>query len=104
MPDSTPKNSHIWVNGIISSDKMPYLQIDIDGHMVTMTMADARNVARDIEQQCARTEVDAMIYRFFDKQEYPLGAAVALMMEFRSFRDKLDDEPVEKTRTDPDAG
>lgn len=95
--------SNIFVNGIVSvRDKRPYIQVDIDGHLVQLSMADARNVARDIEVMCARTEADAMIHKFFSKMQYPQGANNALMMEFREFRADLDNEPVEKTRTDPD--
>jgi hypothetical protein len=96
--------SDILVNGIVAArDRRPYLQIDIDGHMVQLSMADARNVARDIERMCARTEADAMIHRFFVRQDFPKEAAAALMIAFRDFRSQLDREPVEKSETNPDA-
>lgn len=96
--------NNILVVGLISHrDKQPYIQIDIDGHLVQLSMAQARNIARDIEAMCARTEADAMIHRFFERQGFPEGAGAALMMEFRDFRMKLDEEDVEKTRVDPDA-
>jgi hypothetical protein len=53
---------------------------------------------------CARTEADAMIHSFFDKSEFPPEAGAAIMHGFREFRAALDDEEVEKTRTDPDTG
>lgn len=97
--------NHIIVNGIVAArDNMPYLQIDIDGHIVQLSMADARNVTRDIEVMCARTEADAMILKFFSAQQYPKGAGAALMVAFRDFRAKLDEETVEKFRSDPDQG
>jgi hypothetical protein len=96
--------SNILVNGIVSHrDKQPYIQLDIDGHMVQMSMAEARNIARDIEVMCARTEADAMIHKFFADQQFPEGANAAVMVAFREFRNKLDGEAVEKTRVDPDA-
>jgi hypothetical protein len=70
---------------------------------VQMSMADARNVARDIEVMCARTEADAMIHKFFERQGFAAQAGAALMVEFRDFRHALDEEAVEKTREDPDA-
>jgi hypothetical protein len=94
---------HILVTGIVAiRNGEPYLVVDVDGHSVQMSMADARNVARDIEVMCARTEADAMIHRFFAKQGFPEQAGAALMLEFRDFRAKLDEEVVEKTREDPD--
>lgn len=96
--------NNILINGIVSRrDKQPYLQMDVDGHLVQLSMARARNVARDIEAMCARTEADAMIHRFFDRKDFPEGAAQAIMVEFRDFRMKLDEEATEKLRVDPDA-
>ena len=93
----------ILVNGIVSHrDFQPYLQVDVDGHLVQLTMAQARNVARDIEAMCARTEADAMIHRFFARNDFPAAAGAALMVEFRDFRMQLDADQVEKTREDPD--
>lgn len=95
--------NNILVSGIVSQrDKLPYIQIDIDGHMVQMSMAQARNVARDIEVMCARTEADAMIHKFFTAEEFPKGANDAVMLAFRDFRMQLDEDEVEKTRVDPD--
>jgi hypothetical protein len=38
---------NILVSGIVAvRDKRPYIQVDIDGHMVQMSIAEARNVAR----------------------------------------------------------
>lgn len=96
--------SHVIVNGIVSHrDRQPYVQLDIDGHLVQMSMAQARSIARDIEVSCARAEADAMIYKFFSAKDYPEGAGAALMIAFRDFRSQLDAEEVERTQGDPDA-
>jgi len=96
---------NVLINGIVAArDKQPYLVMDVDGHSVQMTMADARNIARDIERMCARTEADAMIIRFFDKQDFPKGAVLALLVEFREFRSALDAEEVEKSEDRPPHG
>ena len=98
MPDK-----QIMINGLVSArDFEPYVQIDVDGHIVQHSMAQARNIARDIERMCARTEADAMIHRFFSKQDYPPGASAAVMFEFREFRSRLDAEEVETSESDPD--
>lgn len=92
----------ILVGGIISNRNMqPYIQVEIDGKIAQLSMAQARSVARQIEVQCARTESDAMIYKFFDDQQYPKGAAQAVMGAFRDFRSKLDEEVVETSETTP---
>jgi hypothetical protein len=96
--------ANILINGIVSMrDKQPYLQIDIDGKLAQLSMADARNIARDIEVMCARTEADAMIHKFFSAQGFPKDAGAALMLSFRDFRSQLDAESVEKSESDPDA-
>ena len=83
-------------------DKMPYIQIDIDGHTVQLSMADARNIARDIERMCARTEADAMIHKFFSTNNFPEGANAAIMLAFREFRSKLDSEHVDSFERKPE--
>lgn len=83
-------------------DKEPMVIILQDGKRVAiLTVAQARNIAMDMLQQASRAEADSMIYQFFDKQEYPEGAAIALMGEFREFRLKLDTEWVEKSVSNP---
>lgn len=96
--------SSFWVNGIVSQrDKQPYIQLSNEKGMICqMSMAQARNVAMDILQMCARTEADAMILKFFEKAEFPNNAAGALMVEFRDFRATLDDEMIETRRENPD--
>jgi hypothetical protein len=96
--------SGIGVEGLVAArDKQPYVVLFVDGARVAqLTMAQARNVARDIERMCARTEADAMIHKFFEEMlEAPPAAGAAMMLEFRKFRSELDAEPVEKTETTP---
>jgi hypothetical protein len=66
-----------------------------------LSMAEARNVANDILSLCARTECDAMIFKFFNKMEFPEAAAGALMQDFRDFRAELDTEFVQKSMDNP---
>lgn len=93
-----------WVNGIVSQrNQQPYVQLSNEKGMIAqLSMAEARNVAIDILQMAARTEADAMLLKFFDKHEFPEGAAVALMQEFRDYRAALDDEAILTRRSDPD--
>jgi hypothetical protein len=95
----------ILVSGIVSHrDRRPYLHLSNEnGMLAQLSMAEAKNIAIDILQMCARTEADAMILKFFDKAEFPEGAAAALMMDFRDFRAELDDEAIETSRDNPDA-
>ena len=96
---------HFWVNGIVAiRDKQPYVQLSTEkGIIAQLSMAEARTIAMDILQMAARTEADAMLRKFFDRQEYPQGAADALVVAFRNFRAELDDQAVEHdTRVSPE--
>jgi hypothetical protein len=76
---------------------MPYIQLSNENGMVAqLTMAQAQQVARDILVMAARTEMDAMVLKFFSKQEFPEGAGAALMTELRDFRAEQDAEEVER--------
>lgn len=95
----------ILISGVVSvKDKRPYLHMDYDGHLIQLSMAEARDHAKDILTACGYAEADAMILKFFDKQHFPDGAALALMKDFRDFRAALEDEEIEKIRVDPDTG
>ena len=99
--------SEIMINGIVSHrDKLPYLQITHTdkGMIAQLSMAQARNIAMDILQMCARTEADAMLIKFFAAHEFPDEAASALLISFRDFRAMLDDEIIQTSREDPDTG
>jgi flagellar biosynthesis regulator FlbT len=87
---------HFWVNGVVAvRDKMPYIEFSNENGMIAqLTIAQAQQVARDILVMAARTEMDAMVLKFFDKQEFPEGAGAALMTELREFRAAQDAEEV----------
>ncbi|HTF66649.1 MAG TPA: hypothetical protein VK638_28595 [Edaphobacter sp.] len=93
----------ILVSGIVSHrDKQPYIHLSNENAMLAqLSMAQARNIAMDILQMCARTEADAMILKFFNKADFPENAAAALMIEFRDFRADLDDEAIEASHREP---
>lgn len=97
--------STLWVNGIVSvKDKQPYIQLSNEnGIFSQLTMAQARNVAMDILQMCARTEADAMIHKYFEEVGHP-EISGQIMLGFREFRAKLDDEAVERERSNPEEG
>jgi hypothetical protein len=88
-----------WVNGVVAArDKQPYIQLSNEkGILAQMSMAEARQVAHDILVMCSRTEADAMILKFFDKEEFPKNAGPLIMMDFRDFRAALDDEAIGHT-------
>jgi hypothetical protein len=89
---------HLWVNGVVAvRDNMPYIQLSNENGMVAqLTMAQAQQVARDILVMAARTEMDAMVLKFFSKQGFPEGAGAALMTELRDFRAEQDAKEVER--------
>ena len=95
----------ISVEGIVAArDKRPYVVVFFNGQRAQLSIADARNVAMDILQMASRTEADAMILKFFDRNEFPSGAAAAIMKDFRDFRLELDSEPIETYTTEPTGG
>jgi uncharacterized protein (DUF1501 family) len=93
------KPDYFWVNGIVAQgDKQPYIQLSNEnGMLAQLSMAQARQVAQDILTMASRTEADAMLLKFFDRMEFPSGAASALMQEFRDYRATLDDEELDHT-------
>ncbi len=82
-------------SAVTNPDKTPIVVLTIGSHRAILTVAQARKIAADIVQHTARSEADAMIYRFFDNQKFPVGAAEGLMYNFRVFRHELDNEEVE---------
>ena len=99
--------SELIINGVVAKDdKQPYLQISSTdkGPLAQLTMAQARSVAIDILQMCARTEADAMIWKFIHEEKLPEQLGTALMYKFRDFRAQLDDEEVATSRSDPETG
>ena len=95
-----------WVTGIVSAiDKQPYIQLSNEKGMIAqLSMGQARNIAMDILNMAARTEVDAMIHNFcaqYGKAE--MGPV--LMQHFRDYRAKIDQEKIEREiGEDPNAG
>ncbi len=95
---SKTAGEHFFVNGIVAArDKQPYIQLANENGMIAqMSMAQARQVAQDILVMASRTEADAMIHLFFEKQQFPAEAGNALMVMFRDFRAELDAEAPER--------
>lgn len=106
-PGNVPNagDTHVFVDGIVAArDKEPYVRMTINGEKAQLTVAEARKIAADLHTTAARTEADAMVLRFFSDHQFPEGAAAALMMDFRYFRQQQDEKPVEGTAVDPDSG
>lgn len=100
-----PQDTHVFVDGIVAArDKEPYVRLIVNGEKAQLSIAEAHKVAVDLLKMAARTEADAMILRFFSDQQYPEGAAAAVMQEFRYFRQRQDDKAVEQVIVDPDSG
>jgi hypothetical protein len=99
-----PATVEVWVNGIVAvRNSQPYVQLlTSSGIMTQWTVGEARKIANDIVTMASRCEADAMMVKFFGRMEFPNGALVAIMQEFRDFRHALDMEPVE-SRSDPEA-
>jgi len=89
-----------WVNGIVSArNKQPYIQLSNDKGMIgQFTVSEARSIAHDLLVMASRTEADAMILKFFEKEEMPPNLGAFVMMDFREFRSALDEEHIEKAR------
>ena len=97
--------SHFLISGVVAHrDKRPYIHMDINGRLHQLSVSQARNIASNILLACSMAEADAMILRFFQKKEFPEGAAAAIMVDFREFRNELDIQDYENERIDPDSG
>ena len=101
-----PTGINLIVSGIVAArNGIPYVQIATDQRMVAqLTVQEARNVAHDILGAAHNAEADAMIVRFFRRNDFPDTALGALMTDFRQFRHELEMEKVETSRLDPDTG
>lgn len=88
-----------WVNGIVAvRDGNPYIQLSNEkGIIAQLSMSETRQIAMDMLVMASRTEADAMIFRFFDKQEFPKDAAGAVMVAFRDYRAALDADKAERS-------
>ena len=99
------ERQNITVEGIVAvRDKQPYVVVRIDDARAQLSLATARHIANDILLQATRIEADAMMVKFFDRMEFPEGALAAIMLEFRDFRQKLDDERIETWTSVPMEG
>ena len=74
------------------------------GIIAQLSMAQARNVAMDILNMAARTEMDAMLLRFCDEKLEHEEVGAQMMQLFRDYRMQLDQEKVETAMQDPDTG
>lgn len=93
---SDTKDQNLVVNGIVAvRDGQPYVQL-LSGDKIfsQLSIAQARKVAADIVQMAARTESDAMLFKFFDARELPKEAAAAVINDLRDYRYELDTEQV----------
>jgi hypothetical protein len=98
-------NTHIFVDGIVSMrDKEPYVRITLNGERAQLEIASAHKIAVDLIKVAARTEADAMLIQFFGQNEFPAGVSIALMQEFRRYRQEQDEKPVEQSVVDPESG
>lgn len=98
-----PEPVDVWINGIVAvRDQQPYIQLmTSNGIMTQWNVIEARKIANDIVIMCSRTEADAMLMKFFEKMDFPIGATVALMKELRDYRHNLDMIKVE-SKDDPE--
>lgn len=100
------ENFILSVDGIVAKrNKEPYVRLILNGNPICqMSVTEARKVASDLQLMASRTEADAMLIRFFDNENFPEGAAVALMHEFRMFRLALDEATAQGSYSDPETG
>jgi hypothetical protein len=97
--------THVFVDGIVAArNGEPYVRLTVNGEKVQLTIAEAHKIAVDLLKSSARTEADAMLFRFFENQKFPRETAGALMMEFRYFRQRQDEKEVEQSIVDPETG
>lgn len=97
--------THVYVDGIVAArNHQPYVRLTVNGESAQLSIAEAHKVAMDLLKMAARTEADAVVLSFFSDQKFPTGAAAAVMLEFRQFRQRQDDQPVEQVIVDPDSG
>src|SRR5215467_5651932 len=100
--DKDVRLKEIIVSGIVSHRTgEPFVQIltETGAPMAQLTMAQAYAVARDITVMAARTEMDAMVLKFFRENEFPEQACVVLLQQMRDFRSQLDAEVLMRRET-----
>jgi len=98
--------SDLIVGGVVAiRDYQPYIQLlNENGLIAQLTMSEARKIAMDILVMASRTEMDAMVHKFFADIGGPEEAGTHAMALFRDFRAKLDQELVEGSSSAPEEG
>ena len=88
-----------WVNGIVAArDHKPYIQLSNEkGIICQLSMSETRQVAMDMLQMAARTEADALLWKFIKSRDLPDEAGAQVMQMFRDFRAELDAEKAERS-------
>jgi hypothetical protein len=103
LPDAG--STHVFVDGIVAArDGEPYVRLVVNGEKAQLSIAEAHKIALDLLKVSSRTEADAMLFRFFQKNDFPREAAGALMQDFRYYRQIQDEKKVEETTVDPETG
>lgn len=94
-----------WVNGVVAvRNGLPYVQLSNEKGMIAqLSMSETRQIAMDMLVMAARTEADAMIHKFFAKEEFPPEASAAVMVGFRDFRAELDADKAERPQDNDSA-
>jgi hypothetical protein len=100
-----PGDTHVFVDGIVAQrNHEPYVRLVVNGEAAQLSIAEAHKIAHDLLIIAARTEADAVVLGFFSDQKFPTGAAAAVMQQFRFFRLRQDEKPVEGKVVDPESG
>lgn len=105
--NQTEKTESLSIEGIVAiRDGLPYILLlktinGKDEKIAQLSISEAKSFAHDILTMCSRSEADAIIHKFFNKQELPLHAAVMIMREFREFRMEIDSQVPGKTLSIP---
>ena len=88
-----------WVNGVVAvRNGLPYVQLSNEkGIIAQLSMSETRQIAMDMLVMASRTEVDAMVIKFFSKFDLPKEAASGMLVEFRDFRAELDADKAERS-------
>lgn len=95
----------VFVEGIVAKrNQQPFVRLMVNGETAQLSIAEAHKIAKDLLTMAARTEADAVVLKFFNKHEFPEGACVAIMRDFREYRHEQDAAPVDSREVDPGDG
>ena len=91
--------SNFWVNGVVAvRDGKPYIQLSNEKGMIAqLSMSETRQIAMDMLVMAARTEADAMIFKFFENEGQLPSVSAHFMKQFRDFLADLDAEKAERS-------